>query len=68
MGDSQLWDGLQVERGHPPFARVWASQVADYLSSKRDLSHLVIAHDAYDRETRGAHWLALNAAVGEALG
>lgn len=28
----------------------------------------MIAHDAYDRETPGAHWLALNPAVGEALG
>ena len=65
---SRVWDELDIERGHPPFARILRMQVADYLLSTASLTHLVIAHDPHDWETPAEHWLALNPAVGKALG
>ncbi|MDY7076577.1 MAG: ATP-binding protein [Chloroflexota bacterium] len=66
--EDELWDGLDVERGHPPFARFLSAQVSDYLSLHAPEDHLVIACDGRYFETPGADWLAFNPAVGHALG
>jgi len=64
----RLWNGLDVQDGHPPFARVHRVQVEDYLRVHEPADHLVVVNDPYDHETPGSSWLALNPAVGEALG
>jgi hypothetical protein len=63
-----LWDRLDVQDGHPPFIRVNGVQIEDYLDVRLPNNHLVIANDPYSCETSGARWLALNPAVGKALG
>lgn len=68
VAEDGLWDGLDVGRGHPPFARFLSAQVSDYLSLHAPEDHLVIACDGRYFETPGADWLAFNPAVGHALG
>jgi hypothetical protein len=64
----RLWNGLDVQDGHPPFARVHGVQVEDYLHVYESADHLMVVNDPYDHETPGSSWLALNPAVGKALG
>jgi hypothetical protein len=63
-----LWDDLDVDGGHPPFARFPHERVAEYLGLRASADHVVIAHTAYDFETPGGCWLALNPLVGQELG
>ena len=62
-----LWDGFDIDKGFPPFARFRGVQMADYPRLDAPLDHLIIAHDGRDFETPGACWLAFNPAVGRAL-
>lgn len=64
----ELWNGLDVEDGHPPFFRVHGVQADDYLHLQAPVDHLVIFNASYVCEAPGATWLALNPAVGRALG
>jgi hypothetical protein len=63
-----LWEGFDVKKGYRPFAGFQNVQIDDYLELHKPPDHLVITHHGYDHETSGAHWLALNPAVGRALG
>lgn len=69
VGADELWQGLDVAEGHPPFARWRGVQVARYMDLEVPPDHVIIAHAGYHPvETPGACWLALNPALGRALG
>jgi hypothetical protein len=68
VNQDSLWDGLEIYRGHPPFNRFLNAQTSQYLSLHASDDHLVIACDGYNFEKPEVDWLALNPAVGQALG
>lgn len=68
LGPSHLWDGMDLERGHPPFHRVFDELLQNYHRLDAPLDHIVISNDALGFETPGARWLALNPSIGRALG
>ncbi|MBN1316411.1 MAG: ATP-binding protein [Anaerolineales bacterium] len=63
-----LWSGLNVQDGHPPFARVHGVQSKYYLRIHESVDHLVVVNEAHEHETTGSRWLALNPEMGKALG
>ncbi len=67
-GADELWQDVQVDEGYPPFARWRGVQVARYMDLEAPPDHVIIAHAGYHFETPGACWLALNPALGRALG
>lgn len=63
-----LWDGLDVEAGHPPFCRLMQPQVDEYLFLDAALDHLIISGTGYGFDTPGLPWIAFNPAVAQELG
>lgn len=64
----EIWKGINIEDGHPPYIDFRGVQMNNYLYLHASLDHLVIAHNGYEFETPGARWLAFNPAVGHVLG
>jgi hypothetical protein len=65
---TRLWEGYDIENGHPPFSRKWLPRAADYLHVEADLDDLLVAYVGNGIETPGLRWIALNPIVGWAMG
>lgn len=68
VGKDSLWDGVDIEKGHPPFSRFLSAQASDYPYLQTTEDNLVVACDGRYFETTEVDWLAFNPIVGQALG